>query len=149
MENYDLSSDLNEPKSLLNEISVVKEINYYIDRVNEGYEDELKAFCTLSDIEKAVKNAKDAIIEKALEQRKKYPEKTLEIYGKKISIAQSGRYTYDHYEGYKMQQSKLKEIEDAMKQAYNAGKTGGMIVIDGEVIPPAAYIPSKESLKIG
>jgi len=142
-------NDLHEPKSGLKEFDLTLSIQRMIERVNEGYEDELKAYILFSDGEKAFKLAKESILDAALIERKKYDEKTLELMGKKISIAQSGRYEYSHYEPYSKKASELKDIEELMKQSYISSQKGNMTVdANGEIIPAAIYKSSKESLKI-
>ena len=141
--------DLHEPKSELKEFDLALQIQRMIERVNEGYEDELKAYILFSDGEKAFKAAKESILEAALIERKKYDEKTLELMGKKISISQSGRYEYSHYEPYTKKANELKDIEELMKQSYISSQKGNMTIDEnGEIIPAAIYKPSKESLKI-
>ncbi len=147
---YNLTNDLNEPKSVLGSLNLIKEIDSFIQRVNEGYEDELKAYVIISDLEKAIKNAKESILDKALAERKKYPEKTVELFGKKISISQSGRYDYSNYQVWIDRNKEIKEIEEAMKNSYMIAKSGKLMIdSDSEIIPPAIFIPSKESLKLG
>ena len=141
--------DLHEPKSELKEFDLALQIQRMIERVNEGYEDALKAYILFSDGEKEFKAAKESILIAALIERKKYDEKTLVLMGKKISISQSGGYEYSHYNAYTKKANELKDIEELMKQSYISSQKGNMTIdANGEIIPAAIYKPSKESLKI-
>lgn len=143
-------NDLHEPISNLPEMGIVKEVNSMIERVNEGYEDELKAYILFSEMEKCFKAAKESILEKAINNFQGYDQKTVELIGKKVSIAQSGTYSYTHYPAYVLKKDEIKAIEENMKASLNASKKGSMIVDEnGEIIPAAIYTPSKMSLKIG
>lgn len=148
MENF--LDDLHEPKSNLSEIDLFRNIHEMVNRVNEGYENELRAYIFFTEAEKAFKEAKENIVEAAIWERQKYNEKTLEIFGKKISFSQSGRYDYSNSEEHKKLQSKLKDIEENMKAALAAAQKGKSIFDPetGETMPIAIYIPSKLSLKI-
>lgn len=143
-------NDLHEPKSKLKEFDLFEEIQRMIERVNEGYENELEIYCLFSDAEKAFKLAKDEILPKAIEERQKYEEKTLKLYGKNISFTQSGRYDYSGWEKWNKVKNDLDNIQDLMKQSLSVFLKGGDIADEnGEVVPPAKYIPSKMSLKLG
>ena len=142
-------SDLSGPKSDLKKIDLIKQINKMVERVNEGYENELEIYVLFSNVEKRLKQAKTDILENALIERKKYEEKTLEIFGKKISISQSGRFDYSGSEKWNKKNTELKEIQEQMKNSYLAAKTDKTIIDkNGEIIEPAVYRASKESLKI-
>jgi hypothetical protein len=101
-------------------------------------------------LKKAAKAAKESILEMALFERKKYPETMLKLYGKNIYIIQSGTYKYDHYDDWNKIKTKLETIQENMKLSLQAWKKGQTIVDEdtGEVIPPASYKSSKESLKL-
>jgi hypothetical protein len=146
----DFLDDLHEPKSELKEFDLFIELQRMIERVNEGYENELEMYCLFSDAEKAFKKAKESILPGALLEREKYEGKTAEVYGKKISFTQSGRYDYSSYQPWKDAKSNMDNIQTMMKNALNAAKTGGTIVDDnGEIIPAAVYTPSRQGLKLG
>jgi hypothetical protein len=148
-ENEQERKDFFEPKSNLKEIDFKTEISEMIARVEEGYENELEIYCLLDDLQKSIEAAKERIKVAAIAVREKYPEKTLEKFGKKISITSGGRYDYKTNDEWKSLDSKRKEVEKNMKTAYDMYKQGKELVIDGEIIPPAEFKPSKQSLRLG
>lgn len=142
-------NDIHEPKSELKKLNLFSELEHMIQRVNEGYENELEMFCFFSDAEKAFKLAKDKILDAALKEREKYDEKTVSVYGKKISFQQSGKFYYDENDTWNNQKKKLDEIQELMKQSYHSASKGVVMVDEnGEVIPAAKYVANKKSLKI-
>jgi flagellar biosynthesis/type III secretory pathway chaperone len=100
----------------------------------------------LSELEKAVKEAKDEIMEDAISEFEKYGAKSIREYGFEISIAQSGRYDYSDNADWNKKQSEIKEIERRMQAAY---KANGSILDEntGEIIEPAIYKSNKPGLK--
>jgi len=148
-ETPEFMKDVFEPKSNLKGLDLIKELSGMIERVNEGYENELEVYILFSDAEKAFKSAKESILEAALIERDKHEEKTLDFMGKKIGITQSGRYTFTGNQEWINKKSELVGIEDDMKIALQAANKGNILVDEnGEVKPVATYTPSKRSLSI-
>jgi hypothetical protein len=73
--------------------------------------------------------------------------KEVVIDGATVSRHSGGRYVYDGVPGWKETKDKLTLIEKSAQLAY---KAGGSVVDEesGEIIPPAKYVPNKESITI-
>jgi len=136
------------PKPKLN-IDFAKEVHNAVQRVLEGEDDALKLFVMLSKTEKIFKQAKEEVKHLAINEFEKYQEKTLEIYGVKVSKTGSGQYSYKNYDGWKKLDKERKKLEKQMKTAYSMMENGDIYVTtDGEEIPPATYTPNAVSLAI-
>jgi len=109
----------------------------------------LLAFSELKKIEESVKQIKDEILELALEEREKYPEKELERHGFKISFAQSGKYSYKHIKEWIAKKKELTDIEDAAKGNLLAAQNGkAKTDKNGSMPEMAIYTSNKKSLKL-
>ena len=116
------------------------------EQVLNGEYNALELYSELSDLEKAIKAAKDEILEDAITEFEKHGAKSVKEYGFEISATQSGRYDYSSNQTYMQLKNQMKDIEDKMKAAYSTQST----ILDdntGEVYEPASYKASKVSLK--
>ena len=144
-------NDLHEPKSKLKEFDLFNEIERMIERVNEGYENELEIYVMFSRAKKAFESAMKDILGNALLEFDKHEEKTVNMFGAKISKSVSGvKYDYSGNKDWVDLSNKIKNIQELMKDSYNAFVKGNQYVTeDGEIIPPATRSSGTISLKIG
>ena len=115
-------------------------------QVLDGDISPLKFYSMLQDLEKAIKEAKEEILDSAITEFERYGTSKIKEYGFEISLTKSDRYDYSGSSVWTSKKESLSEIEEKMKHAAKAGGT----VIDestGEVIEPAIYLANKESLK--
>lgn len=106
----------------------------------------LQVLAELTEFERAIKEAKEEILNDAISEFDKYGAKSVTEFGFEISATQSGRYEYKHNPDWVKKQNELKEIESRMQLAYHGE---GVIVNEttGEVTEPAIYKANKASLK--
>lgn len=97
--------------------------------VEDGELDALKAFVWVKKIEDTAKEVKRDIQESAISEAEKYPEKTFEAHGAKISkIAGKANYSFKHIAAWTDAERRKKEIETQAKQALQAAQQGRNIV---------------------
>ena len=137
----------------LSEQPISHAINHQIlnieKQVIEGNISPIEALIDLKAIDDYIQLVKGNIMNKAIEEKNKYPEKEISKYGYRISISSSGRYSYNHIPQWKQAKERLTIIEDDAKSAYDSaikGKT--QIDQDGEVVGAAEYKPNKVSVKL-
>ena len=76
-------------------------------------------------------------------------ESSVDVNGVKIYKNSGGRYDYSDNSEIKELDSRIKTIQEMMKQAYEAEKNGASFVTDdGEIVSAAKFIPNKPSLTI-
>lgn len=119
------------------------------ERALSGDINPLEFMVKVSAMEAAIKEAKQQIMEVALEELEKHNEKQVELHGAKISKTAGGRYSYKHIEEWNNLNDLKKAIEKKAQEAFKAQMHGGSVVSDdGEVYEPAEYLPNKESISI-
>jgi hypothetical protein len=123
---------------LIKELSK-KEINALAEKitasVDSGDENSGELYIKLDFLEKALKMAKDAIKEGAIDELKKY-DKGQTLGGVEFSVQEKGRYTYNHNQTWVDKKAELTAIESDMKAA---AKSSNSILDEstGELIPAA------------
>jgi len=133
-----------QPKELdlrLNKTSLTAKIAEITENVNLGFLNPLEAFIYLNWMMKVAEGAKKKLLDEALAEAEKYPEKEAEVYDATVTVKNSaGRYTYP---------DSVKKAREQAKDAYKAQKDGNTIVDDnGEVVEPAVYVQGKTILNI-
>lgn len=126
-------------------IQRLTQLKGYANAVKEGEINPLNFLAALKKLEQEIQLCKTLVEEEALDEIDKYPEKTIELDGFSVTQTSGGRYSYKEDGEWKELEKNKKNREKQMQQAY---KTEGELVIDGEVIPPADYIPNKKSISI-
>lgn len=117
------------------------------EQVLNGEYDALKLYTELTELEKAIKDAKAEILEDAMTEFDKHGEKTVVLHGYEIAVTQSGRYDYSSSSDWNTKKAELKDIETKMQAAYKSNSS----VLDndtGEVFEPASYKSNKASLRL-
>jgi hypothetical protein len=123
---------------LIKELSK-KEINALAEKitasVDSGDENSGELYIKLDFLEKALKMAKDAIKEGAIDELKKY-DKGQTLGGVEFSVQEKARYTYNHNQTWVDKKAELTAIESDMKVA---AKSSNSILDEstGELIPAA------------
>jgi hypothetical protein len=114
-----------------------------IASVELGDENAGELYIKLDFLEKALKAAKTAIKDEATEELKKY-DKGQTLGGVEFSVAEKGRYTYNHNQTWVDKKAELTAIERDMKAA---AKSSNSILDEatGELIP-AAKVSYSESV---
>lgn len=146
-EKNSIPSFLEPEKSNIENIDFQKEFTNLSNRVLEGYDNGLKAYVMLTELEKQAKATKEKVKENAIAEFENYDLKTVEDFGSKISIAQSGRYSYKNSDSWVLLEKQRKDIEKKMQNAYKA-KCSFVDEETGEIFEMAEYTPNKKSLKI-
>jgi hypothetical protein len=124
-------------------------INEIIQQVREGLKNPLEAYIQLKKIESELKIALPLINEEAIEEAKKFGEKTFKFKGAKISLkSNAGRWDYSHIAGWAIQKDKLKDIEEAAKTAYKTKGKSVAFDMNGEEIEPAKYTPGSDNIAV-
>ena len=130
-----------ESKLTLNKPSLNAQIQNIVGSVERGDVNPLEAFIYLNWMMKVAEGAKKRLLDEAIIEAEKYPEKEAEVYEATVTVKNSaGRYTYP---------DSIKDAQEQSKDAYKAQKDGNTIVDDnGEIIEPAVYVPGKTILNI-
>ena len=126
-------------------MQAINEVAEYAQMVADGVINPLRVMVMFNELEKAVKEAKESILQDAITEFEKHGGKPIIEYGFNISKSASGRYSYDNNPDWVRLSETIKELEKRMQTAY---KGGGSILDEstGELIEPAIYKPNKESL---
>jgi hypothetical protein len=116
------------------------------EQVLNGNYNPLQLMKELTELEKAIKEAKSEIMEEAINEFDKHGAKTIKEYGYEISSTQSGRYDYSNNPDWNSLNNDRKELETKMQAAY---KANGSVIDEetGELIEPALYKSNKASLR--
>ena len=116
-------------------------------KVLDGDINPLEFLTQLNELEKAIKDAKEEILNDAILEFDRHGAKSIIEYGFEISATQSGRYDYTNNSDWNMYKNKMKDIESKMQAAY---KNNASILDDntGEVYEAALYKANKPSLKL-
>ena len=131
---------------LIKELSKT-EINSLAEKITAsvelGDENAGELYIKLDFLEKSLKKAKDTIKEGAIDELKKY-DKGQTLGGVEFSVAEKGRYTYNHNQAWIDKKAELTAIESDMKAA---AKSSNSILDEstGELIP-AAKVSYTESV---
>src|SRR5690606_32289052 len=101
--------------------------------------DALEAYKTVYLIGKVAEEIKKEIQEAAVNEADKYPEKTIEKYGVKITKMEGrATYSFKHIQEWVDLENKKKKVEQAAKDALRFAQQGKMVVTDdSEVIETA------------
>lgn len=118
-----------------------------VQNVLDGVENPLKAFAILSDLEKHIKDCKEAVKEEALDEANKY-DKTFVESGFKFERRNGGaRYSFSHIEEVKLAKDKVKALETKYKTAYKNAENGIQSVDEnGELLELPKVTYSSDSL---
>lgn len=118
--------------------------------VKDGWVDALKAYLVLYNLEKEAARLKSEILELAVSEVSEY-EKGREIDGFKLEkINSAGRWNYSKVKEWNDKKESLKEYEKKLQSSFRAWEKGIEMFDNetGEKVPPAAYIPGKETIKV-
>lgn len=126
---------------LLNKPSLNAQIQNIVGSVDKGYVNPLEAFIFLNWMQKIADAAKKQLLDQAISEAEKYPEKEATLYDATVTVKNgAGRYTYP---------DSVKKAQDQAKLAYKAQKEGNTIVDDnGEIVEPATYKQGSTTLSI-
>lgn len=136
----------NKPKYSINGI-----INYLRDlteSVEDGNDDPIVVLAKIGNVEKVMKECKDAVYLHALTEAEKYPEKTFTHKGVKVE-KRAGRkvWNFKEIEEWQSIEKSRKEKENLYKAAYDAYTKGvEMVDEDGVKIPIPAVTNTKDVL---
>ena len=130
-----------ESKLTLNKGTLNAQIQYIVGSVERGDVYPLEAFIFLNWMQKIADAAKKQLLDEAITEAEKYPEKEAEIYDAKVTVKNgAGRYTYP---------DSIKKLQELSKLACKARKTDNTIVDDnGEIVEPARYKQGSTVLSI-
>ena len=117
--------------------------------VQDGHLNAMEAFVKLYIIENLAKEVREEIRELAVDERDKYIEKDLEMYGAKIKPFQNTTYSFKHISEWVELEKKKKKVEQAAKDALRLAQEGKLVVTDdSEVVETAEVKYSKPTLSI-
>ena len=130
-----------ESKLTLNKPSLNAQIQNIVGSVERGDVNPLEAFIYLNWMMKVAEGAKKRLLDQAITEAEKYPEKEADVYEATVTVKNgAGRYTYP---------DSIKDAQEQAKDAYKASLKGHTITNnDGEIIEPAVYVPGKTILNI-
>lgn len=116
----------------------------------DGHIDSLKAYAMLHRLKAAVDGVMKALIDKAIDEAEKYPEKTFTAYGYEVTKKSgSGRWDFKHLEDWKIKVTELESIEEQHKAAFKMAERGDTYISNGgEVIEPAIYTPGRSTISL-
>lgn len=125
-----------------------EEIANYVNDVENGELEALRAYAELKKYEGLISDAKRQLEPLAMDEAYNFGEKSFEHHGYKFEIRNGAtRYNFKNISIWKDKQKELKEIEKNAKQAYLAIQSGNMIATgDGEEIELPEVTVSKDSL---
>ena len=128
-------------KQSLNKGTLNAQIQNIVNSVDGGNTNPLEAFIFLNFMQKVADAAKKQLLDDAISEAEKYPEKETSLYEAVVTVKNgAGRYKYPDY---------IKEAQEQHKAAYKAKKDGNTIVDDnGEIIEPAEFTPGRTILNI-
>jgi len=131
--------------------NAVNIIQLLANAVTDGTKDAIVALRSLSNIEKACKDAKEIVSELAMEESEKYPLKTFEHKGVKIE-RRSGRamYNYKGIQEWSDLTAKVKNKESLYKSAFESWQKGARLFDEetGEEVPMPVVTHTKDVLII-
>lgn len=125
----------------LNKGTLNAQIQNIVGSVERGNVNPLEAFIYLNWMQKIADAAKKQLLDEAISEAEKYPEKEAELYDAVVTVKNgAGRYKYPDY---------IKDLQEQHKAAYKAKKDGNTITNeDGEIIEPAEFTPGRTILNI-
>lgn len=128
-------------KLSLNKPNLNAQIQNIVGSVERGDVNPLEAFIFLNFMQKIADGAKKQLLEQAMIEAEKYPEREAKVYDATVTVKNgAGRYTYP---------DSIKEAQEQAKLAYKAQKEGNTIVDDnGEIVEPAIYKQGSPALAI-
>lgn len=86
---------LSEEYRVPSKTEIAKQVEQVTAQVAEGNINPLRAYGLLSALEKVVSEAKKSIVELAITEAEKYPEKEIGVYGAKFQVKEAGvKYDY-------------------------------------------------------
>lgn len=125
----------------LNKPNLNAQVQQIVGSVEKGKVNPLEAFIFLNWMAKISDAAKKQLLEQAIEEAEKYPEKEADLYDATVTVKNAaGRYTYP---------DSVKKAQEQSKLAYKAQKDGNAITDDnGEIVEPATYKQGSTTLSI-
>ena len=103
----------------------------------------------MKSLQDVIDKVKAEVMPSAMELFDSVGESSVDVNGVKIYKNSGGRYDYSDNTEIKELDSRIKTIQEMMKQAYEAEKNGASFVTDdGEIVSAAKFIPNKPSLTI-
>lgn len=130
-----------ESKLVMDKISINQKVNHIISEVNSGKVNPLEAFIFLNFMQKVADTARKRLLDEAITEAEKYPEKEAELYDATVTVKNgAGRYTYP---------DSIKKAQEQAKLAYKASLDNNTITDDnGEIVEPATYKQGSTTLSI-
>ena len=131
-----------EPVKLtLNKDTLNAQIQNIVNSVDGGNTNPLEAFIFLNFMQKVADEAKKQLLDEAISEAEKYPEKETSLYDAVVTVKNgAGRDKYPDY---------IKDLQEQHKAAYKAKKDGNTITDkDGVVFEPAEFTPGRTILNI-
>lgn len=118
--------------------------------VLNGDLDPLKEYIALKAFEKRFKDVLTAVQDKAIDEARKYEQKTFQAFGAEVTMKpNAGTWDYKSNEKWQSKKGLLDEWQNQMQQAYYAKQKGNTIVDDnGEIVEPAVYKPGADNISI-
>jgi hypothetical protein len=124
-------------------------VNHVNNEVQSGRITPLSVIVRLKAMRDSMEKLEEMYLGAAIEQLEATGETSLDINGIKVYKNAGGRYDYSTNSEIKELYARIKSIQDAMKQAYEADKAGANFVTgDGEIVEPAKYIQNKPSITV-
>ena len=140
-----------KPSILMNKRSMNYQVIHIVAEVNNGNVNPLEAFVYLNFMAKIADAAKKKLLDQAIDEADKYPEKEVELYDATVTVKNgAGRYDYSGIKEIEEKEKELMELKEKAKSAY-AAKLAGNIITDketGEIINPAKYKPNSKNITI-
>jgi hypothetical protein len=120
-----------------------------LDSVQSGKRTPIYVLAVLKSLQDVIDKVKAEVMPGAMELFDSVGESSVDVNGVKIYKNSGGRYDYSDNTEIKELDSRIKSIQEMMKQAYEAEKNGASFVTDdGEIVSAAKFIPNKPSLTI-
>ena len=120
-----------------------------LDSVRTNHRTPIYVLAVLKSLQDVIDKVKAEVMPGAIELFDSVGESSVDVNGVKIYKNSGGRYDYSDNSEIKELDSRIKSIQEMMKQAYEAEKNGASFVTDdGEIVPAAKFIPNKPSLTI-
>lgn len=118
--------------------------------VQTGELDPLKEYIQLKAFEKRFKEVLSAVQDKAIDEARKYEQKSFKAFGAEIQMkANAGTWDYKTNPVWQTKKSELDEWQNQMQSAYYAKIKGNTIVDgNGEIVEPAIYKPGADNISI-
>lgn len=135
----------------LNKASLMTKVKQITQEVNDGKVNPLEAFVFLNWMAKVADGAKNQILDQAIVEAEKYPEKETNVYDAKVAIRSGGgKYDYSGIEEIVKMETKLKALKENAKVAYKSMQTGNQMVNEetGEIVESAKFNPNKQTIAI-